>query len=222
MLLSSAKRAAGTHARVVGRLGRKGAMNDPTGTMYLVRHGETEWSRTRRHTSTTDVALTEHGVAQARVLEDTLAGLDPQLVLTSPRSRASETCRLAGFAAAAAIDERLAEWDYGEAEGRTTAEIRVDDPGWSVWTHPLPGGESLDQVAARADDVIRDLRSMSGSAILFGHAHLWRILAARWCGLSAGAGQHLVLDPGSISVLGYEREAPAIVKWNHPPSSPIT
>ena len=193
-------------------------MNHPAGTVYLVRHGETEWSRTRRHTSTTDLGLTEHGVTQARALSEVLAGLEPELVLTSPRSRALETCRLAGFAATVTIDERLAEWDYGDAEGRTTADIRIDNPGWSVWTHPLPGGESLDHVGARIDGLVADLRVVDGPVLLFGHAHLLRILAARWCGLSPGAGRHLVLDPASVSVLGYERETSAILRWNHTPN----
>ncbi len=162
--------------------------------------------------------LTEHGVTQARALSQVLAGLEPEVVLTSPRSRASETCRLAGFAASVTIDERLAEWDYGDAEGRTTADIRIDNPGWSVWTHPLPGGESLDHVGARIDGLVADLRAVDEPVLLFGHAHLLRILAARWCGLPPGAGRHLVLDPASVSVLGYERDTSAILRWNHTPN----
>lgn len=186
--------------------------------IHLMRHGATTWSRGGRHTGTTDVELSDEGVAQAKALAPALARIHPAEVLTSPRSRAVETCRLAGFGPVARIDGRLAEWDYGAAEGRTTAELQAEIPGWSVWTHPLPGGETLDEVAARADALIGELRGLDGEALLFGHAHLLRILAVRWCGWAPGAAAHLVLDPGSISVLGYERQTPAITRWNLVPS----
>lgn len=182
--------------------------------IHLIRHGETEWSRTRRHTGTTDVPLTDAGRAQARALAPLLSGLRPELVLTSPRRRAADTAALAGFGAVARVDDRLVEWDYGEAEGRTTEEIRATEPGWSVWTHPCPGGETLDAVTARVDAVLDDLRRVQGDAVLFAHAHLLRILAARWCGWPALAGSNLTAEPASWSQLAHERETPVIARWN--------
>jgi probable phosphoglycerate mutase len=185
--------------------------------IYLIRHGATEWSVERRHTGRTDIALTADGQAQARALAPVLAPLHPDQVLTSPLARARETCALAGFGDQAVADDRLLEWDYGDAEGRTTAEIREEQPGWSVWTHPTPGAEPLDAVAARVDAVIADLRRAGPGDLVtfvFAHAHLLRIFAARWCGLPAAAGQNLVLDPASVSVLGNDREAPCIERWN--------
>lgn len=182
--------------------------------IHLVRHGQTEWSQARRHTGRTDLPLTEEGRSTARSLGPALAVLDPTLVLTSPLSRARDTCALAGFGDIAHVDDRLREWDYGEAEGRTTAEIQGDIPGWTVWTHPISGGETLGQVAARADSLIGDLSRRNGVVLVFGHAHLLRILAARWCQMPAVAAQHLVLDPASLSTLGFEREVPAITGWN--------
>lgn len=184
--------------------------------IVLVRHGATEWSTSRRHTGRTDIPLTDEGRAQAAALAPVLAGLAPDRVLTSPLVRARETCELAGLGGRAEADDRLLEWDYGEAEGRTTAEIREVEPGWSVWTHPIAGAEPLDAVAVRVDGVIADLKAMGDGAVVvvFAHAHLLRILGARWCGFPAAAGQNLVLDPASISVLGREREAPVIERWN--------
>lgn len=138
----------------------------------------------------------------------------PVAVFTSPLRRARDTCRLAGFGASAVVDPRLREWDYGSAEGRTTAEIRAEVPGWSVWTHPTPGAETLDALAARVDAVIADLRALDGEVLLFAHAHLCRVLAARWCNLAPAAGQHLLLDPASWSILAYERETPVIAQLN--------
>lgn len=185
--------------------------------IVLVRHGATEWSATRRHTGRTDIPLTDEGRAQAASLAPLLAGLRPDRVVTSPLSRARETCSLAGFGDQAEIDDRLVEWDYGAAEGRTTEEIRTEvDPLWSVWTHPIQDAETLAEVGARVDGVIADL--CDGPAdqriLLFAHAHLLRIFGARWCGLHALAGQNLVLDPASISILGRERETPVIERWN--------
>jgi broad specificity phosphatase PhoE len=184
--------------------------------IVLVRHGATEWSTARRHTGRTDIPLTDEGRAQALALAPVLADLAPDRVLTSPLVRARETCELAGLGALAEPDDRLLEWDYGEAEGRTTSEIRETEPGWSVWTHPTAGAEPLDAVAARVDEIIADLQEMGDGAVVavFAHAHLLRILGARWCGLPATAGQRLVLDPASVSVLGHEREAPVIERWN--------
>jgi probable phosphoglycerate mutase len=185
--------------------------------IVLVRHGATEWSTSRRHTGRTDIPLTEEGRAQAAALRPVLAELHPDRVLTSPLSRARDTCELAGFGDRAEPDDRLLEWDYGDAEGRTTAEIRDEiDPEWSVWTHPIAGAEPLASVAARVDALIADLRAPGDDAVtlVFAHAHLLRIVGARWCGLDATAGQHLVLDPASTSVLGWERETPVIERWN--------
>jgi probable phosphoglycerate mutase len=182
--------------------------------IYLVRHGETEWSQARRHTGRTDVPLTPEGRAQAANLAAALHDLRPQRVLSSPLGRALETCRLAGFGDQVELDERLVEWDYGFAEGRTTADIRAEQPGWSVWTHELVGGESLDAVGQRADRVLGDLGEPAQVSVLFAHAHFFRILGARWCGLPAVAGRHLVLDTASVSVLGHERETPCLERWN--------
>jgi broad specificity phosphatase PhoE len=184
--------------------------------VILVRHGETEWSRTGRHTSRTDLPLTGAGERQARELRSALAGRAYALVLSSPLVRARHTAELAGFGAAELIDD-LCELEYGEYEGRTTPEIQQDVPGWSVWTGLLPGGETLDQAAVRADRVIERLRSAAataGAVLVFGHGHFLRILAARWCGLPPQTGAHLVLDAGSVSRLGYERATPVIRTWN--------
>lgn len=182
---------------------------------FLIRHGETEWSATRRHTGRTDVPLTDLGREQAAGLRDLLGGLRPDRVLTSPLSRARDTCELAGFGARAEVDERLLEWDYGHAEGRTTAELRTEEPGWSVWTHPIEGGESLAEVAARTDAVVADLAAAGDQTwFVFAHAHLLRILAARWCGWPADGGSHLVLDPAAVGVLGHEREVRVLERWN--------
>lgn len=182
--------------------------------IHLVRHGETAWSRDRRHTGRTDLPLTDEGRCQARALRPRLAGLEPTRVLSSPLARATETAALAGFGDRVHLDDRLVEWDYGTAEGRTTADLRRDIPGWSVWTHPIEGGEQLDEVAGRADAVVADLLTGEGDVLVFGHAHLLRILAARSCGLPAGAGANLTLDPASVSTLGWERETRCLRRWN--------
>ncbi|MCB0994008.1 MAG: histidine phosphatase family protein [Acidimicrobiales bacterium] len=191
--------------------------------LVLVRHGETEWSRSRRHTGRTDLALTASGRDQAVGLRPLLADLDPRRVLSSPLRRALQTASLAGFGDHLVVDDRLAEWDYGEAEGLTTAELRERIPGWSVWTHDLDDGEALGDVAARVDSLLADLLADAlpdradgpgTSTILFAHAHLLRILAARWCGLAAAAGAHFVVDPASVSVLGFERETRCVLRWN--------
>lgn len=182
--------------------------------IHLVRHGETAWSASGKHTSSSDIPMTEEGLAQAAALPALLAGIEPVAVRSSPRRRALETCRLAGLADRVAVDDRLVEWDYGAAEGRTTAELREEVPGWTVWTHDPEGGESLEQVGARADAVVADLRTIEGDVVLFGHAHFFRVLGARWCGLPAAAGRNLLLAPASVSTLGWERESPALARWN--------
>lgn len=184
-------------------------------TLVLVRHGATEWSTARRHTGRTDIPLTEEGRAQAEALRPLLAGLRPDRVRSSPLTRASDTCRLAGFGDRATTDDRLLEWDYGAAEGRTTVEIRAErDPAWSVWTHPIADAEPLASVATRVDQLIAELTAAGGVSLLFAHAHVLRVLAARWCALAPIDAQHLVLDPASVSVLGWERETPVIERWN--------
>ena len=188
-------------------------MHDPRPELWLVRHGETEWATAGRHTGWTDVPLTELGRAQAAAAGQRLRGMTFARVLTSPLSRASETARLAGFPAAKPSPD-LREWNYGAYDGRTTAEIRVERPGWTVWADGVDGGETVDEVGARVDRVIAAARTIDGPTLLFAHAHVLRILAARWLGLPAADGRLLVLGTASTSVLGWERETPVIVRWN--------
>jgi broad specificity phosphatase PhoE len=187
--------------------------------VVLVRHGQTEWSRDGKHTGWTDIPLTERGRQDAQAVGAALRERRFARVLTSPLSRASETARLAGFGDVAEQRDELREWDYGAYEGRKTAEIRENSPGWSLWSDGVPDGESLDQVGARADRVIAELRSLDGDVLVFAHGHLLRILTARWLGLDPRDGRLFALDPATISMLGYERETPVISLWNAPPSS---
>lgn len=183
--------------------------------LLLVRHGETEWSAGGAHTSRTDIGLTAHGRRRAEELRDFLAGVKFDAVFVSPMQRARETCAIAGLDGCAVVDEGLREWDYGVYEGRTTAEIRKEMPGWSVWRDAVVDGETVEQVGERADGVIaRALATGGGRVALFAHAHLLRILAARWIGLPARDGRLFVLGTGSVSVLGWERETRVIVSWN--------
>lgn len=182
--------------------------------VVLVRHGETEWSRSGRHTGRSDVALTAAGLEQADRVGAALAGAGFATVLCSPLKRARDTCARAGFARSALECGELAEWDYGDYEGRTTDEISADVPDWTVWTHPMLGGESVEEVGTRADVVIARLRASEGPALVFAHGHLLRILAARWVGLAASAGRYFLLDTAAISHLGQERSTPAIARWN--------
>lgn len=184
--------------------------------LWLIRHGETEWSRNRKHTSRTDVGLTELGRQRAEELRDYLAGTKFTAVFTSPMKRARETCAIAGFGDVAKVDEGLREWDYGIHEGRTTEEIRAETPGWSVWKDEVVDGEAVERVGERADGVIeRALAAGSGGRVaLFAHAHILRVLAARWIGLNARDGRLFVLGTGSVSVLGWERETRVIEAWN--------
>lgn len=196
-------------------------MSERASEIVLVRHGETEWSRTGRHTGRTDVPLTEEGSREAEAIGAALAGRRFALVLTSPLERASETCRLAGLADVAVAHDELTEWDYGEYEGRKTLEIREERPGWSLWKDGVPGGETLSDVGERADRVLEELRSVEGDVALFAHGHLLRVLAARWLGLEPAAGRLFALDAGTISVLGHERETAVLRGWNwRPPSQP--
>ena len=184
--------------------------------VVLVRHGETEWSRSGRHTGRTEVGLTEHGRKQAGAVGAALRDRHFALVLTSPLGRALETCRLAGFGDRAVQRDDLMEWDYGAYEGQTTAEVREEQPGWTLWRDGVPEGETVEQVGERVDRVLDDLRPLDGDALLFAHGHVLRILAACWLELDAGAGRLFALDPATMSTLGYERETPVIRLWNNP------
>ena len=185
--------------------------------VVLLRHGETDWSRTGKHTGLTDVPLTEDGRREAGLIARALAGQDFALVLSSPRKRALDTCKIAGFGERAHVRQELAEWDYGEYERRTTPEIREELAGWTIWSGGAPGGETADQVGARIDAVIEEIRSTDGDVLIFGHGHSLRVLAARWLGLAPTDGRLFALDPATLSVLGYERETPVIRRWNLPP-----
>jgi probable phosphoglycerate mutase len=189
---------------------------DQAGDLWLVRHGETEWARLGRHTGRTDVPLTDVGRDQARDLGRRLAGHRFDLVLTSPLSRTRDTAVLAGFGAVVQPDPDLMEWDYGSLEGRETTDIRVDYPGWSIWRGPWPDGETIAQVAARADRIVARVRAGrgDGDALVFGHGHLLRVLAARWLGLAPEAGGLFALDTATISVLGWEHGTPVVETWN--------
>ena len=182
--------------------------------VVLVRHGETEWSASGRHTSVTDVPLTERGRRAAERLGRRLAGREFALVLTSPRSRARETCALAGLGDRAEVDSDLAEWDYGDYEGLTTPQIREERPGWSLWSDDTPGGETAEQVGGRADRVIGRVLAADGDAALFAHGHLLRVLAARWLELPPARGGSFGLDTAALSELGFERERRVIWLWN--------
>jgi probable phosphoglycerate mutase len=182
--------------------------------VVLVRHGETEWSRAGRHTGRTDVPLTERGRAEARTAGEELAGRRFALVLSSPLSRARDTAALAGYGEHVQLRDDLLEWDYGAEEGRTTAEIQRDRPGWTVWDPGPDGGETVADVGARADRVLAEIRAVEGDVLVFAHGHLLRILAARWLGLEPDGGRLFALDPATISELGYEHGRPVIRAWN--------
>jgi broad specificity phosphatase PhoE len=181
--------------------------------LWLVRHGPTEWSENGRHTSVTDLPLLPRGEELARELAGPLGEQDFTLVLTSPRQRARRTAELAGFAHAE-VDDDLVEWGYGEYEGVTTPEIRESVPGWTVWSHPCPGGESAEGVGARLDRVVARADAAEGRTLVFAHGHSLRVLTARWLGLPVRDGRLFRLDTATVSVLGHERESPVILRWN--------
>jgi broad specificity phosphatase PhoE len=185
----------------------------PDSQVWLVRHGETEWSRNHRHTSRTDLPLTAHGEQVARGLADRLGRIAFGLVLTSPLRRARDSAALAGFPDATP-EADLTEWNYGAYEGITTEQIRRTTPGWTVWTHESPGGERAEDVASRLDRVIATVREQPGHTLLFGHGHALRALTARWLGLPVREGRLWRLDTATVSVLGYERDQSCIVTWN--------
>jgi broad specificity phosphatase PhoE len=188
-------------------------MNGDDGEIWLVRHGETEWSRDGKHTSSTDLPLTAEGERVALSLRDRLADVSFDIVLTSPMQRARETAALVGHADAE-VDPDLVEWGYGDYEGRTTVEIRETDPGWTIWSHPTPGGETPDQVSERLDRVVGRLRDVPDRALVFGHGHGLRALTARWLDLPVTDGRLFRLDTATLSRLGYERDTAVILAWN--------
>jgi probable phosphoglycerate mutase len=182
--------------------------------VYLLRHGETEWSLSRQHTGLTDIPLTAKGRAVASVLAPTLAEQRFELVLVSPLRRARETCELAGLAAQAIVSEDLLEWNYGEYEGLTPQQIRANAPEWLIFEDGCPGGEQPEHIGARVDRLIELVRAMDGNVALFAHGHVLRVLAARWLGLPVSAGSHFLLDTATLSVLSYYHGIGAIERWN--------
>ena len=183
--------------------------------VFLVRHGETEWSLSGQHTGITDIPLTEHGRLAATWLARIFAQEPFALVLCSPLQRARATCDIAGFGARAEIDRDLMEWDYGEYEGLTAKQIQKVAPDWLLFRDGCPGGENADQVGVRIDRVIAKARAVDGLVAIFAHGHVFRVLVARWLGLPAAAGCHFLLDTSTISVLGYYRGIPAVKRWNN-------
>jgi broad specificity phosphatase PhoE len=182
--------------------------------LFLVRHGETEWSASGRHTGRTDLPLTEAGIRQAELLATRLAKEQFAAVFTSPLVRARETCRIVGLDRAAVVLDDLREWDYGVYEGRTSDDIRADEPGWTVWAAEIRGGESVEDVGRRVDRVIERALAVEGDVALFGHGHCLRILAARWIGLAPPGGALLELSTATLSRLGWERERRVVELWN--------
>jgi len=191
-------------------------VNDHLPKVFLARHGETEWSVTGQHTGLTDLPLTSHGEDNARQLGEHLKGRHFAIVFTSPLQRARRTCELAGFGDRVTVDADMVEWNYGDYEGRTTADIRQKRPGWNLFRDGCPHGEMAAQVGARADGVIARLRGVGGDALVFGHRHFLCVLAVRWVGLPAECGGALVLSEATVSVLGYNHsvEEPVIQRWN--------
>jgi broad specificity phosphatase PhoE len=182
--------------------------------LWLIRHGETEWSLSGAHTGKTNIPLTAAGEEKACGIRDKLAGIDFKMVLTSPLLRARRTCELAGLGDRAQIEPNLIEWDYGEYEGRKTADIRNERPGWYLWRDGVPGGESIGQVGQRAHKVIERAMGADGNVALFGHGHILRVLAACWLDLPPQEGKHLVLGTAGMAILGFEHGTHVIERWN--------
>lgn len=189
-------------------------MTHQTQQVWLVRHGETEWSLSGQHTGTTDIPLTENGRHSARRLAPVLAKETFAMVLTSPLLRARETCELAGLGERAEIEPDLMEWSYGDYEGLTPDQIHAKAPGWLLFKDGSPGGENTEQVGARVDRLIARVRAVDGHVALFAHGHIFRVFAARWLGRPASEGCHFLLDPATLSILGYYRDIPAVKRWN--------
>jgi broad specificity phosphatase PhoE len=187
--------------------------------VFLVRHGETEWSLSGQHTGVTDIPLTDNRRVAARLLRPVLAQESFALVLTSPLHRARETCELAGFGNRAHVESDLMEWNYGEYEGLTPQQIHAKRPDWMIFRDGCPGGESPEQIGARVDRAIAKARAAEGNVALFAHGHIFRVFVARWIGLSSHAGQHFLLNTATLNVLGYYRDTPALKIWNAPLSS---
>jgi broad specificity phosphatase PhoE len=185
-------------------------------SVFAIRHGQTEWSLNGRHTGTTDIPLTDEGRRLAELLRPALAGKTFTLVLVSPLQRARETCELSGLGSSAIVDSDLVEWDYGRYEGQTPQQIHDTAPGWLIFRDGCPGGETPEEIGARVDRVIARARAVEGDVALFAHGHVLRVLVARWLGLPPGAGQHFLLDTGTLSALGYYRGIPALKTWNAP------
>ena len=184
--------------------------------VYIIRHGETEWSLNGQHTGVTDIPLTENGRTLAKLLQPVLAKESFALVLISPLQRARETCKLSGLGDQADVDTNLMEWNYGEYEGITSRQIHETVPGWLVFNDGAPGGETPEQIGARADHVIARVRSVRGVVALFAHGHILRVLVARWLDLPATAGRNFLLDTGTLNILSYHRGYPAVKTWNAP------
>jgi probable phosphoglycerate mutase len=211
------RESASTLTKTAGEVAAKGVRNGShvsTRRAYLIRHGETEWSISGQHTGTTDVSLTANGKKVARRLEPVLAGEIFEVVLTSPLRRARQTCELAGLGERVQIERDLMEWDYGDYEGLTPAEIQARAPGWMLFVDGCPGGESPEQIGARVDRVIARVRAVPGNVALFAHGHVFRVFAARWLGLPVSAGRHFLLDTATLNVLSYYRGVPAVKRWN--------
>ncbi|HSE84682.1 MAG TPA: histidine phosphatase family protein [Candidatus Binatia bacterium] len=192
-------------------------MSEPLPVVYVARHGETAWSLSGQHTGITDLPLTERGERNARRLGERLKGLTFNKVFTSPLQRATRTCELAGFGAMAEVDRDLLEWNYGEYEGRRTAEILAERPGWQLFRDGCPRGESPDQIGARADRVVSRLRAIQGDVLLFSSGHFLRVFGARWLGLEPAAGRYFLLSTASLGTLAYEHNnlaEPVIRLWN--------
>ena len=190
--------------------------------VFLVRHGETEWSLNGRHTGSSDIPLTENGRQVARRWQPFAATRRFDLVLTSPLQRARETCELAGFGERAEIDSDLTEWHYGAYEGLTPKEIRARQPDWMIFRDGCPGGESPEQIGARVDRVIAKVRARAGNVALFAHGHVLRVFGARWLGLPASAGSHFLLDTATVCVLSSYHRVPAVKRWNAPLLTDVT
>lgn len=189
-------------------------MAAPIQQVYLIRHGETEWSLSGRHTGVTDIPLTENGRKVAGHLAPALAREAFAMVLTSPLMRARQTCELAGLGERAETDPDLLEWNYGDYEGLTPAQIHALAPGWMIFRDGCPGGENVAQVGARVDRLIARVRAVKGNAALFGHGHIFRVFAARWLGLPPEGGCHFMLDTATLNILSYYRGVPAVKRWN--------